>query len=104
MEVMAITQIFEKRVIAQYRQHLRLPGTHQAIRETIERIMLDERWHVAYVGQALRDMAERYGAEAIDETLTRFAAADQEIYARTLEEYRERTDFLFEQSAKRAPR
>ena len=26
MEVMAITQVFEKRVIGQYHQHLRLPG------------------------------------------------------------------------------
>ncbi|WP_405163145.1 hypothetical protein OG203_43950 [Nocardia sp. NBC_01499] len=102
MEVMAITQVFEKRVVSQYRKHLRVPGTPAAVRATIERIMLDERWHIAYVGQALKDMAERYGEAAIAETLARFSAADEEIYARTLAEYDERVDFLVEQSAKRS--
>ncbi|WP_290062222.1 ferritin-like domain-containing protein [Amycolatopsis solani] len=98
MEVMAITQVFEKRVIGQYRQHLRVPGLHPRVRETIERIMLDERWHVQYVRDALRDMESRYGAEHIAATLDRFTAADQEIYAKTLAEYGDRIAFLGEQA------
>jgi hypothetical protein len=94
MEVMAITQVFEKRVISQYHQHLRFPGTHPLVRSTIQRIMLDERWHVRYVRDALREMATRYGPELIDETLVRYAAADEEVYGRTLAEYGERIAFL----------
>ncbi|MBA9006783.1 ferritin-like domain-containing protein [Thermomonospora cellulosilytica] len=94
MEVMAITQVFEKRVIGQYRRHLRHPGTHPRIRRTIEQIMRDERWHVQYVKQALEEMAGRYGEEEIRRTLDRYTAADQEIYAETLAEYGERMDFL----------
>ncbi|HEX2313483.1 MAG TPA: ferritin-like domain-containing protein [Thermomonospora sp.] len=96
MEVMAITQVFEKRVISQYRRHLRHPGTHPRVRQTIERIMRDERWHVQYVRQALEEMSGRYGEERIAETLARYTAADQEIYADTLREYGERMDFLAE--------
>jgi len=94
MEVMAITQVFEKRVIGQYHQHLRLPGTHTAIRQTIRRIMLDERWHVRYVRDALAAMAARYGQELIDETLARFTAADEAVYASTLAEHADRLTFL----------
>jgi hypothetical protein len=94
MEVMAITQVFEKRVIGAYRQHLRLPGVHPAIRQTIERIMLDERWHVQYVREALLEMQDRYGAEEIERTLARYAGADAEVYAKTLAEHGERLDFL----------
>jgi hypothetical protein len=94
MEVMAITQVFEKRVIGQYHQHLRVPDTHPAVRQTIIRIMGDERWHVKYVREALAAMAGRYGGELIEETLARYTAADEEIYAKTLAEYGERIDFL----------
>ncbi|MGH3714903.1 MAG: ferritin-like domain-containing protein [Micromonosporaceae bacterium] len=96
MEVMAITQVFEKRVIGQYRQHLRAPDLHPRVRQTIERIMLDERWHIEYVRDALRDMESRYGAEHIDATIARFTEADEEIYAKTLAEYGERIAFLQE--------
>jgi hypothetical protein len=94
MEVMAITQVFEKRVIGQYHQHLRVPDTHPAVRQTITRIMGDERWHVKYVRDALAEMAGRYGSDLIEETLARYTAADEEVYAKTLAEYGERIDFL----------
>lgn len=96
MEVMAITQVFEKRVIGQYHQHQRFHGTHPLARQTIDKIMIDERWHVKYVRDALQDMANKYGAELIDETLARYTAADEEVYAKTLREYGERLDFLAE--------
>ncbi|MCM2417086.1 ferritin-like domain-containing protein [Streptomyces sp. RKAG293] len=94
MEVMAVTQVFEKRVIAQYRRHLRAGDTHPRVRQTIETIMEDERWHVKYVRDALEEMAGRYGQEYIDSTLARFTAADEEVYAKTLAEYGERITFL----------
>jgi len=94
MEVMAITQVFEKRVIGQYHQHLKAPGTHPRIRQTIERIMEDERWHIKYVRDALTEMEGRYGAAHVAETVERFTQADQEVYAKTLAEYGERVAFL----------
>lgn len=99
MEIMAITQIFEKRVIGQYRHHMRLPGIHPAVRNTIETIMHDERWHIQYVREALAGMEQAYGAEEIEQTLARHAAADQEVYANTLAEYGERVAFLAETNA-----
>ena len=94
MEVMAITQVFERRVIGQYQRHLRAPQTQPRIRRTIETIMEDERWHIRYVRDALADLARQYGQQAVDETLARFTAADQEVYAATLAEYGERVAFL----------
>jgi hypothetical protein len=94
MEVMAITQVFEKRVISQYHEHLRFEGTHPLVQNTISRIMTDERWHVKYVRDALAAMATKYGQELVDDTLERFTAADEEVYAKTLAEYGERVAFL----------
>jgi len=90
MEVMAITQVFEKRVIGQYNEHLRRESVPVPVKDTIKKIMRDERWHVRYVRDALQGMEQRYGAEEIAATLTRFTAADEEIYAKTQAEYNER--------------
>lgn len=94
MEVMAITQVLERRVIGQYHRQMRVPNLHPRIRQTIEQIMLDERWHIEYVRKALEDMADRYGAEHIEATIKKFTEADQEVYAATLAEYGERVVFL----------
>ncbi|GGK74809.1 ferritin-like domain-containing protein [Mangrovihabitans endophyticus] len=94
MEVMAITQVLEKRVIGQYRRQLRVPGLHPRVKQTLDQIMLDERWHIQYVRDALEDMKDRYGADHIEATLDKFTRADQEVYAKTLAEYGERVDFL----------
>jgi hypothetical protein len=103
MEIMAITQVFEKRVIGQYHQHLRFPGIHPAVRNTLETIMHDERWHIQYVRDALKGMEDRYGADEIEQTLARHTAADQEVYATTLSEYGARIAFLGETSPNRGP-
>jgi 1,2-phenylacetyl-CoA epoxidase catalytic subunit len=96
MEVMAITHIFEKRAIYVYRRHLRQQGTHAAITGTIDRIMHDERWHVSYVREALDAMAKELGEQIVTGTVNRFAAADKEVYGRTLGEFGERMSFLSE--------
>jgi bacterioferritin (cytochrome b1) len=94
MEVLAITQVFEKRVIGQYRRHLLVPDLNPRIRATIEQIMVDERWHIRYVRDALQEMAERYGAEHIAETVARFTEADEQVYAEALAEYGDRVTLL----------
>lgn len=94
MGVMAVTQVLERRVIGQYRGHLRAPGLHPLVRQTLERITLDERWHLKYVREALAEMAPRFGVEHIESTIKRFAEADEEVCAETLTEYGERMAFL----------
>jgi hypothetical protein len=98
MEIMAITHVFEKRAIHIYRRHMRQPDVKPAITGTIDRIMLDERWHVSYVREALDAMSKQIGGQVVAGTVTRFAAADREVYGRILTEYAERMDFLREAS------
>jgi demethoxyubiquinone hydroxylase (CLK1/Coq7/Cat5 family) len=94
MEVMAITLVFEKRVASHYRRHLAHPDTHPRIRQTIERIMLDERRHLKYVREALDEMGARYGADLVSRTLERYEEADRDVYAATIAEFGERMTFL----------
>jgi hypothetical protein len=94
MEVLALTQIFEQRVIGQYTLHGRVPGLQAPIKRTLDKIMVDERWHIEWVGKALQRMELDYGRGYIEETLRRYHEADQEVYRQTLEEHAARLDAL----------
>ena len=94
MEVLAITQVFEKRVINQYAHHSQAPGVQPEVRETLARIMTDEKWHIQWIGEALKKMEGEYGKDVVQETLKRFAEADREVYQQTVREHEERIQYL----------
>lgn len=90
MEILAITQVFEKRVVSQYTLHATSPDTPQIVRDTIDTIMGDERWHIEWIRNALAKMEDKYGAGNIRDTLRRFTLADREVYRNTAQEHEER--------------
>jgi hypothetical protein len=101
MEVLAITQVFEKRVIHQYARHVRVPGLAAPIVATIEKIMGDERWHIEWVRGALKALEPDYGKADIEATKKRFGDADREVYAKTMKEHEERIGELFATAERR---
>lgn len=94
MEILAITHVFEKRVIRQYALHSRVPELQLEVKETLGKIMEDERWHLSWVRDALDKMEPEYGKECIEDTIKRFWDADQEVYANTMKEHEERVKDL----------
>jgi bacterioferritin (cytochrome b1) len=95
MEILAITQVFEKRTIGQYALHFNAPGTHPVIKETLKKIMEDEKWHIHWVDKALESLSAEYGADHIKKTLEHYRAADQSVYEKSVKEHRERIEGLF---------
>lgn len=90
MEILAITQIFEKRVIGQYSLHLQTPQLNPVIKNTLAQIMEDEKWHIQWVGEALTKLEPKFGKDHIDATLKRYREADQEVYKKVLEEHNDK--------------
>jgi hypothetical protein len=90
MEVLAITQVFEARVIGQYNLHRHTPTLRPAIKKTLDRILEDEKWHIQWVRAALEGMTSKYGKERVRATLERYAAADREVYRQTIAEHEQR--------------
>jgi len=95
MEVLAVTQVFEQRVIHQYARHQRVPNLHPVVHATLEKIMKDETWHLEWVRKALRVMEEDYGKEAVKAAIDRYREADGRIYAAVLKEHEDRVAALF---------
>lgn len=102
MEILAITLVFEKRVIGQYSLHRAHPDLQPEIRDTIAQIMEDEKWHIAWVSSALEHLKADYGGDRVDETLKRFHEADQQVYESVLREHADRLEELI-RSRRREP-
>jgi bacterioferritin (cytochrome b1) len=98
MEVLAVTSVFERRVVNQYARHLAVPGLEPAVARTLLKIMDEERWHIVWVRQALKDMEDEYGANQVKETVRRYQAADRQVYGATMREHEERLGFLLQRA------
>lgn len=94
MEILAITQVFENRVITQYSLHSNGDNLPQPVQETLQKIMTDEQWHLQWIREALVSLEADYGRENIRDTLKRFTAADREVYQNTIDEHGQRINHL----------
>lgn len=102
LEVLALTQVFERRVVKHFRDHLRRPETHPSVQRTLERMIADEAGHIGWVKERLDSWASAVGETAVTETLRRFTEVDQRVYA-GLVEYRDRFGELVDPAKSRRP-
>lgn len=86
-QVLALTQVFERRVYRHFLQHAALPGTHPAVRTTLERMIEEEKDHLSWVADWLQMEGERRGID-VRAVLDRFTVADARVYGQLLYEYR----------------
>lgn len=92
LEILSLTLVFERRVIGQYGLHKQVPTINPVVRSTIERIMQDEKWHIQWVSQAIRDMRPEFGGDHIDKVMQKYLQADKEVYEKTITEHAECID------------
>ena len=79
LQVLALTQVFERRVYRHFTEHLRRPGTHSAVAATLRRMLDEERGHLAWVKRWLDRQALTRRAE-VAATLRNYAAVDARVY------------------------
>jgi len=95
MEVLAVTHAFERRVMGQYTRHMQIREIQPEIRQTLVRIVVDERRHLRWVRGALREMEKDYGATVVRRARERFEAADERVYRKLIAEHGDRMEDLF---------
>ena len=81
LQVLALTQIFERRVYRHFLDHARIAGTHPAVRATLERMCEEEKHHLSWVKRWLDRESER-NPERVARVMEQYAAVDQAIYDR----------------------
>jgi demethoxyubiquinone hydroxylase (CLK1/Coq7/Cat5 family) len=86
LEILALTQVFERTVYRHFTEHLRRPGLHPIIAGTLQRMLDEERGHLKWVKLWLDKQAASRPTE-VREVMRRYAAADELIYAAISAEY-----------------
>lgn len=86
LEILALTQVFERTVYRHFTEHLRRPGLHPIIAATLQRMLDEERGHLKWVKLWLDKQAATRPAE-VREVMRRYSAADDLIYAAISAEY-----------------
>lgn len=79
LHVLALTQIFERRVYRHFTEHLRRPGTHPIVRAALTRMLEEEKGHLSWVKHWLDQQAATRGDE-VREIMRRYAEVDRQVY------------------------
>jgi acyl carrier protein len=80
LDVLALTQVFERRVVRHFRAHLSWPGTHPVVAATLKRLIAEEAGHIGWVKRRLDAIAAVHGQAVVDDALDRFRKVDDAIY------------------------
>lgn len=80
LEILTLTQVFERRVIRHFRTHLKWPDVHPAVAETLHRMIEDEVGHISWVKDRLDRYAAERGEAIVAETMRRFTEVDERVY------------------------
>ena len=79
LDVLALTQVFERRVYRHFTEHLRRPGTHPCVQATLDRMLEEEKAHLQWVKRWLDEQSRSRG-DLVAETMRRYADADALVY------------------------
>lgn len=86
LHVLALTQVFERRVYRHFFQHMRRPGTHPTVRATLKRMIEEEKGHLSWVKEWL-DRQEVARGDMVREIMHRYTQADAAVYDSFLEDF-----------------
>lgn len=86
LEILALTQVFERRVYRHFMEHLRRPGVNPVVAATLRRMLDEERGHLTWVKKWLDTQAVKRPDE-VREVMARYTVIDERVYAAMSAEY-----------------
>ena len=82
VDLLALTVVVEQRALKRYQEHLKRDGVPSRTLEVLRSVTKDEGWHIDWVRQKAREIAESEGTpDRFDESLARFREIDREVWA-----------------------
>jgi bacterioferritin (cytochrome b1) len=86
LEILALTQVFERRVYRHFTEHVRRPGLHPVLAATLQRMLDEERGHLTWVKKWL-DCQSVQRPDEVRDVMRRYADVDERVYAAIATEY-----------------
>ena len=79
LEILALTQTFEKRTLKHFKRHRDMENVHPRIREALQKMIDDESGHIGWVKKELDNYGDQ---EEVDKLMSDLATIDENIYSR----------------------
>ena len=96
IDLFALTVVVEERAQRRYIEHSRRPDVDPVTLELLHEVTKDEKWHIGWIKNELKDMARANGGEAkMRETLQRYRDIDRQVVAEMVAKEREAFGFSF---------
>lgn len=87
LELLAITQVFEKRVAYHFSLHRKRENTHPLIKEMLGNMCCDEGPHIRWIREKLDEMAKSGKADEVTKKLKKFEAIDKKVYVKEAQKF-----------------
>jgi rubrerythrin len=95
-DLFALTVVVEERAQRRYLEHARRPDVDPDIRELLHEVTKDEKWHIGWIKNKLREMAAANGGEEkMLATLERYREIDRRVVADLVAKERAAFGFSF---------
>ena len=86
LEVLCLTQVFEKRTLAHFTKHLSLSNVNLLVKKALQKMIDDESGHIGWVKKKLDEYAKKHGQASVDKTMKKLLEIDEKIYSRLLKQ------------------
>lgn len=80
LDLLALTYVVEERAQKRYHEHAVRPDVDPKTAALLEAMNEDEAWHLAWVGEKLRELEATEGKERCAAALARYRALENEVY------------------------
>jgi len=84
LEILCLTQIFEKRTLEHFNKHLAMDGIHSEIKLALQKMIDDEAGHIGWIRKELDIYSAEYGQAEVDEMMTKLEDIDEKVYHQLL--------------------
>jgi bacterioferritin (cytochrome b1) len=96
VDLFALTVVVEERAQRRYLEHARRPDTDAETRHILHEVTKDEKWHIGWIKNKLKELAAANGGEEkAFATLERYREIDRRVVAAMLAKEREAFGFSF---------
>ena len=92
-QLFALTIVVEERAHRRYLAHAAQPSVDPETREVLHEVTKDEKWHLSWIENKLREMVGPDGQERVDALLERYREVEARVFAEL--EAKEREAFGF---------
>lgn len=98
-QLFALTVVVEERAQRRYLAHAASPTVDPETRALLHEVTKDEKWHIAWMENKLREMAGPDGRERVDALLARYREVDERVFRELEAKEREAFGFSLSETA-----